>query len=49
MGNESRVKFWKDRWCSEKPLCETFPTLFVFDAKEAWVVDFWDHCGEGGN
>ena len=50
MGNESRVKFWKDRWCSEKPLCDTFPTLFaLFDAKEAWVVDFWDHCGEGGN
>ena len=50
MGNRKRVKFWKDRWCSEEPLCEIFPSLFaLFDSKEAWVIDLWEHRGEGGN
>ena len=46
--NRCRVKFWKDK-CSEEPLCETFPSLFaLFDSKEVWVVDLWEHWG-GGN
>ena len=50
VGNGVRVKFWKDRWCSEQPLCEIFPSLFaLYDLKEAWVVDFWEQSGEGGN
>ncbi|RVW84765.1 LINE-1 retrotransposable element ORF2 protein [Vitis vinifera] len=50
MGNRKRVKFWKDRWCSEESLCEIFPSLFaLFDSKEAWVIDLWEHRGEGGN
>ncbi|RVW69709.1 hypothetical protein CK203_060610 [Vitis vinifera] len=45
-----RIKFWKDRWCSEEPLCEIFPSLFALsDSKEAWLVDLWEHRGEGGN
>ena len=48
--NGRRVKFWKDRWCSEEPLCEIFPSLFALsNSKEAWVVDLWEHRGEGGN
>ena len=48
--NRRRVKFWKDRWCSEEPLCEIFPSLFaLFDSKEAWVANLWEHRGEGGN
>ena len=50
MGNGSRVKFWKDRWCSKEPLYVTFPLLFaLFYSKEAWVADFWEQRGEGGN
>ena len=42
--NGRRVKFWKDRWCSEELICEIFPSLFVlFDSKEAWVADLWEH------
>lgn len=26
-GNGRRVKFWKDRWCQEKPLRVAFSTL----------------------
>ena len=41
VGNESRVKFWKDRWCGEQPLCEIFLSLFTLSSsKEAWVADF---------
>ena len=48
--NGRRVKFWKDRWCSEEPLCEIFPPLFALsNSKEAWVADLWEHRGEGGN
>ena len=36
VGNKSRVKFWKDRWCNEQPLCEIFPFLFALsDSNEA--------------
>ena len=49
VSNGKKVKFWKDRWCSEEPLCETFLSLFaLFDLKEAWVANFWEHHG-GGN
>ena len=50
VGNWRRVKFWKDKWCNKKPLCETFLPLSVLsDSKEAWVADLWEHQGEGGN
>lgn len=36
----NRVRFWKDKWCSDEPLCTTFPSLFAIVAsEEAWVVD----------
>ncbi|RVW14191.1 Signal peptide peptidase-like 2 [Vitis vinifera] len=47
-GQEWRVKFWKDWWCGEEPLCEIFPSLFALsDFKEAWVADLWEHREEG--
>ena len=40
VGNERRVKFWKDKWCGVIPLCDSFPTLFALVvSKEAWVKD----------
>ena len=42
--------FWKDRWCNEEPLCETFPSLFALsDSKEAWVAYLWEQRGKGGS
>ena len=50
VGNGRRVKFWKDRWCIEEPLCEAFRSLFALsDSKEAWVANLWEHRGESDN
>ena len=29
VGNGQRVKFWKDIWCRDEPLCVSFPSLFA--------------------
>ena len=43
------MRFWRDRWCGDSPLCESFPFLFALSAeKEAWVADVWDPLAEGG-
>ncbi|RVW40434.1 Protein arginine N-methyltransferase 2 [Vitis vinifera] len=43
-----RVKFWKDIWCGDKPLCVSFPSLLALVvSKDAWVKDVW-RCNEGG-
>ena len=40
VGNGRRVRFWRDKWCGDSPLCVSFPSLFVLTVdKEAWVVD----------
>ena len=50
VGNGRRVKFWKDWWCGEEPLCKIFPSLFALsDFKEAWAADLWEHREEGSN
>ena len=42
------VKFWKDIWCGDEPLCVSFPSLFALAVfKDAWVKDVW-RCNEGG-
>ena len=42
------MRFWRDRWCGDSPLCVSFPSLFAFTVdKEAWVADFWDLLAEG--
>ena len=49
VGNGRRVRFWRDRWCGDSPLCEFFPSLFALPIeKEAWVAEAWDPLAEGG-
>ncbi|RVX08852.1 CRM-domain containing factor CFM2, chloroplastic [Vitis vinifera] len=49
VGNGRRVKFWRDRWCGDEPLCVSFPSLFAFArSKKAWVADLWVHSSIGG-
>ena len=48
-GDGKRVKFWKDIWCGNIPLCEAFPSLFAFAvSQDAWVADCWDSMGDAG-
>ena len=36
MGNGQRVRFWKNKWCGDDPLCVTFPSIFaLIVSKEA--------------
>ncbi|RVW15967.1 mRNA-capping enzyme [Vitis vinifera] len=49
MGDGRRVRFWKDIWCGNIPLCEAFPSLFALAvSQDAWVVDCWDSVGDVG-
>ncbi|RVW90828.1 hypothetical protein CK203_028560 [Vitis vinifera] len=49
VGDGRRVKFWKDIWCGNTPLCEAFPSLFAFAvSQDAWVEDCWDYMGDAG-
>ena len=42
VGDGKRIKFWRNSWCSDTPLCANFPFLFALShAKEAWVGDVW--------
>ena len=42
------MKFWKDKWCGDEPLCESFPSLFSISlSKDAWVSDVWNLDGDG--
>lgn len=44
-----RVKFWKDRWCDNELLCDSFPSLFALaSSKEAWVADLWNQSNFSG-
>ena len=48
VGNRRRVRFWRDRWCRDSPLCVSFPSLFALSVdKEAWVANIWDPLVEG--
>ncbi|RVW92361.1 LINE-1 retrotransposable element ORF2 protein [Vitis vinifera] len=52
VGNGRRVRFWKDKWCGDEPLYESFPSLFaISQAKDAWVSEVWnpDGVGDGWN
>ena len=49
VGDDRRVKFWKDKWCGNFAFCDSFPSLYALVAsKEAWLVDLWDSSGEEG-
>ena len=46
--NGRRVKFWRDVWCGDTPLCFSFPSLFALATSiEAWVRDCWSDYEEG--
>ena len=48
VGNGTRVRFWKDKWCGDEPLCESFPSLFAISlAKDVWVSEVWNPDGVG--
>ena len=43
------MRFWKDIWRGNIPLCEAFPSLFALAvSQDAWVVDCWDFVGDVG-
>ncbi|WJZ80362.1 hypothetical protein VitviT2T_000290 [Vitis vinifera] len=49
VGNGRRVRFWRDKWCGDSPLCSSFPSLFALTVdKEESVADVWDSLAEGG-
>ena len=29
MGNGKKVRFWKDKWCGDVALCDSFPFLYA--------------------
>ena len=48
VGNGRRMRFWKDKWCGDEPLYESFPSLFaISQAKDAWVSEVWNPDGVG--
>lgn len=49
IGDGRSVRFGEDVWCSEDPLCVTFPTLDALDdSKGAWVSEVWESLGQEG-
>ena len=43
IGNRRMVKFWKERWCSDLSLEESFPSLFFIAlTKDALVAKAWE-------
>ena len=41
-----RVRFWKDRWCKDIPLCKSFPFLYAFvDSSACWVAGMLETLG----
>ena len=42
------MRFWKDKWYGDEPLCESFLSLFAISLeKDAWVSDVWSPGGVG--
>ena len=47
--DSKRVSFWKDKWCGNVALCDSFPSLYALATfKEAWLVELCDSLGEEG-
>ncbi|KAJ9693798.1 hypothetical protein PVL29_009659 [Vitis rotundifolia] len=43
VGKGSKIKFWKDRWCTDTPLSQCFNHLFVLAAhRDATIEEMWD-------
>ncbi|RVX07383.1 putative ribonuclease H protein [Vitis vinifera] len=50
IGDGTKVKFWKDLWCGNQSLKETFPILFNLSVnKEGWVAEAWEEDEGGGS
>ena len=50
VGNRTRVKFSKDRWCGNSSLEESLSTLFsIANDKDSWVAKVWEQIGEEVN
>ncbi|RVW61029.1 hypothetical protein CK203_045822 [Vitis vinifera] len=48
-GVPMKVRFWKNKWCGNNTLHDSFPSLFALVvSKDAWVADCWDSLGEEG-
>ncbi|RVX22326.1 LINE-1 reverse transcriptase-like [Vitis vinifera] len=49
VGKGSKIKFWKDRWCTDTPLSQCFNHLFVLAVhRDASIEEMWDHhSGQG--
>ncbi|RVX00991.1 LINE-1 reverse transcriptase-like [Vitis vinifera] len=45
----SKIKFWKDRWCTDIPLSQRFNQLFVLAVhRDATIEEMWDQdSGQG--
>ena len=49
LGDNRRIRFWKDVWCGEEALCSLFPTMFSLAVqKDAMVSELWNHFREEG-
>ncbi|RVW47226.1 putative ribonuclease H protein [Vitis vinifera] len=49
VGKGSKIKFWKDSWCTDTPLSQCFNHLFVLAThRDATIEDMWDQdSGQG--
>ena len=49
VGKGSKIKFWKDSWCTDTPLSQCFNHLFVLAVhRDATIEEMWDqHSGQG--
>ncbi|RVW33862.1 Vesicle transport protein SFT2B [Vitis vinifera] len=49
VGKGSKIKFWKDSWCTGTPLSQCFNHLFVLAVhRDATIEEMWDqHSGQG--
>ena len=46
IGFGNRLKFWKDKWCGDSSLRESFSELYsIPSSKGAWVSDLWEDGG----
>nr|CAN66460.1 hypothetical protein VITISV_035842 [Vitis vinifera] len=50
VGKGSKIKFWKDTWCTDTPMSHCFTHLFVLAAhRDATIEEMWDqNSGQGG-
>lgn len=49
VGSGSKTLFWKDRWCSNRPLAEEVPLIFCLTSMPTTKVnDFWIQEGTNG-